>query len=106
MKVRGVSFVALLFFVFGPQLFAQSTAAPPPASPAAAQSAQSGAGGPPTPTIRGYVTRVVLDVVVTDAKGKVVTGLTKDDFKVTDAGEPRTVTAFDVSAVHMAKPDV
>jgi VWFA-related protein len=53
-----------------------------------------------------YVTRVVLDVVVTDAKGNVVNGLTKDDFTVTDAGEPQTVTNFDISAVHMAKPDV
>lgn len=48
----------------------------------------------------------MLDVVVTDAKGNVVTDLTKNDFKVTDAGEPQTVTDFDVSAVHMAKPDV
>lgn len=56
--------------------------------------------------MRVYVTRVVLDVVVTDAKGNVVTGLTKDDFKVTDAGEPQTVTNFDTSAVHIVKPDV
>jgi VWFA-related protein len=48
----------------------------------------------------------VLDVVVTDAKGNVVTDLNKDDFKVTDAGEPQTVTAFDVSAVHLVKPDI
>jgi VWFA-related protein len=53
-----------------------------------------------------YVTRVVLDVVVTDAKGQVVTGLTRDDFKVTDAGELQTLTNFDTSAVHIAKPDV
>ncbi len=58
------------------------------------------------PTLRVYVTRVVLDVVVTDAKGNVVTGLTKDDFKVTDAQEPQTVTNFDTSGVHVAKPDV
>jgi VWFA-related protein len=53
-----------------------------------------------------YVTRVVLDVVVTDSKGNLVTDLKQDDFKVTDAGEPQTVTNFDVSAVHLAKPDV
>jgi VWFA-related protein len=72
----------------------QTTAATPPAAPA------------PAPNIRVYVTRVVLDVVVTDAKGNVVTDLKKNDFKVTDAGEPQTVTDFDVSAVHVAKPDV
>ena len=49
---------------------------------------------------------MVLDVVVTDKQGNVVTGLTKDDFNVTDAGEPQTVTDFDVSARHLANPDV
>lgn len=60
----------------------------------------------PVPTVRVYVTRVVLDVVVTDVKGNVVTGLTKDDFKVTDAQEPQTITNFDTSVVHMVKPEV
>ena len=86
-----------------PCLFAQSTAAPEAQGSATSQAAPA---TPPVPTVRVYVTRVVLDVVVTDAKGHVVTGLTKDDFKVTDAGDPQTVTDFDVSAVHMARPDV
>ena len=85
-------------------------AAVPQAAPAAQQPSanpQSALGTPgAVPTIRVYVTRVVLDVVVTDAKGNVVSGLTKNDFKVTDAGESQTVTDFDVSAVHLAKPDI
>ncbi|HEX7151002.1 MAG TPA: VWA domain-containing protein [Thermoanaerobaculia bacterium] len=35
-----------------------------------------------------------LDVVVTDAKGKPVSGLTKDDFIVTENGTPQSVTNF------------
>jgi VWFA-related protein len=77
---------------------------PPPATSPTPQAAPGTPGA--VPTVRVYVTRVVLDVVVTDAKGNVVTGLTKDDFKVTDAGEPQTVTNFDVAAMHLAKPDV
>jgi len=106
MKIFGASVLVLVFLVFGSVLNAQSPAAPQQAAqPGPGQpAAQGGAGA--TPTIRVYVSRVVLDVVVTDAKGNIVTGLTKDDFKVTDAGEPQTVTNFDVSAVHVAKPDV
>src|ERR1019366_8646330 len=71
-------------------------AAVPQAAPAAQQplaNPQSAPGTPgAVPTIRVYVTRVVLDVVVTDGKGNVVSGLTETD--------------FDVSAVHLAKPDI
>src|ERR1019366_6338810 len=96
--------LSLLSFA-APRLLAQQAPAQPSASQAApAQpSAQTQAAPSTTPTIRVYVTRVVLDVVVTDAKGHVVTGLKRDDFKVTDAGEPQTVTDFDTSVVHVAK---
>ena len=112
MKVSRVATLPLALLVcLGPALSAQSTAAAPqtpgiaPANPAQPP-AQAAAGTPGTPTLRVYVTRVMLDIVVTDAKGNVVTDLKKDDFKVTDAGEPQTLTDFDVSAIHMAKPDV
>jgi VWFA-related protein len=112
MNLPGLSAFALLLCA-GPRLFAQAPAPPP--APGAAQSvpasaqakaagAQPGAGN--VPTVRVYVTRVVLDVVVTDKQGNLIPGLTKDDFKVSDAGEPQTVTDFDVSAAHIAKPDV
>ena len=109
MKVSTVATLPLaLLACLGSALFAQSSAAAqPPAQanptqpPAPAAQATSTA-----PTLRVYVTRVVLDVVVTDKQGNVVTGLTKDNFKVTDAGEPQTITDFDVAAAHLAKPDV
>src|ERR1035441_6907928 len=42
------------------------------------------------------VSRVVLDVVVTDAKGKPVEGLKQDDFKVLEDGVVRPLRFFDV----------
>jgi VWFA-related protein len=101
-RITAVLFAALVLSM-GFHARAQSPAPPvtngTEAAPAATQA-------PATPTLRVYVTRVVLDVVVTDAKGNVVTGLTGKDFKVTDAGEPQTITNFDTSAFHIAKPDV
>lgn len=102
--------LALLVFV-GPRLSAQSTVAPQPqgtvqAAPGQPQSQAASATPGTAPTVRVYVTRVVLDVVVTDAKGNLVSGLTKDDFKVQDAGEPQTVTNFDTASGHIAKPEV
>jgi VWFA-related protein len=106
MKISGVAvFPLALLALAGHGMSAQSTAAPPPqATPTQPQSQTAPAT--PVPTIRVYVTRVVRDVVVTDAKGNIVTGLTMNDFKVTDAKEPQTVTNFDTSALHIASPDV
>lgn len=112
MRTCGVSVFAVMLAVFaGPQLFAQLTAdarsqGTAKAAPGQTQSQASPGTPGAVPTLRVYVSRVVLDVVVTDAKGNVVTGLAKDDFKVTDAGEPQTVTNFDTSAAHIAKPDL
>ena len=104
MNVR-ITAVLLVAFVLSMGFYARAQS---PASPVTngTQTAPVATQAPATPTIRVYVTRVVLDVVVTDAKGNVVTGLTGNDFKVTDAGEPQTITNFDTSAVHIAKPDV
>jgi VWFA-related protein len=93
-----VALLAALSASAVPSLSGQTPAPPPTAT------AQPSGTPTPVPTVRVYVTRVVLDVVVTDAKGNVVTGLKQDDFKVTDAGEPQAITAFDVSATHLPDP--
>jgi VWFA-related protein len=97
----------LALAVWLPLALSAQTASPASAVPASAALPQAPPPATPgVPTMRVYVTRVVLDVVVTDAKGDVVPGLSRDDFKVTDAGEPQTVTNFDISADHMVKPEV
>lgn len=50
---------------------------------------------PQTPYIETFELRLQnLDVVVTDAKGKTVRGLTKDDFIVVENGKPQALTNF------------
>jgi len=50
---------------------------------------------PATPVLRASVDQVVVDVVVTDEKGQVVTGLTAADFEVRERDRVQTVTTFD-----------
>ena len=50
---------------------------------------------PSTPTFRAGVNLVTVDVIVRDGKtGKLVTGLTKDDFQIEDEGKPQTIASF------------
>ncbi len=58
--------------------------------------ATASAGQDETPTVlQMMVRRVVLDVVVTDAKGAPVRGLTAGDFAVTEDGKRQTIVGFD-----------
>jgi VWFA-related protein len=49
---------------------------------------------------------VILDMVVTDAKGNVITDLKKDDFHVTESDEPQTVLNFESAGVHALPSDL
>jgi VWFA-related protein len=55
-----------------------------------------GAGQPPpqTPTFRAQVEYVEVDALVTDAQGRFVRDLTKDDFQVFEDGRPQTISTF------------
>jgi len=93
--------VALLLaavLVTGSVAFAQQPAAtqqptatdapiePPPPDPTAAATA---------PTFRVTTRRVVVDVVVTDATGKPVPGLTQNDFQLFEQGRPQRIRSFE-----------
>src|SRR5579859_2058170 len=49
----------------------------------------------PVPTIKTQVRRVLVDVVVTDAKDAPVTGLKQKDFEVLEDGKPQIVATFE-----------
>jgi VWFA-related protein len=49
--------------------------------------------------IRARAELVLLPVVVRDAKGQAIAGLTKDDFVVLDSSKAQTITAFSVEAL-------
>ncbi len=59
---------------------------------------------PATGVLHLFARRVVVDLVVTDAQGKPVTGLSKDDFKVLEDGAPQRVLTFDVHAAESPAP--
>jgi VWFA-related protein len=50
----------------------------------------------PTTTLRVQSQLVVLDIVVTDQRGNLVTNLSRDDFKVSEKGVPQEIRNFDV----------
>ena len=67
-----------------------SAQAPAPAAPAAPppQTASD------QPTFRGGVTLVTTDVIPRDSTGRFVSDLTKDDFTITEDGQPQTLASF------------
>ncbi|MGI4854555.1 MAG: VWA domain-containing protein [Janthinobacterium lividum] len=53
-----------------------------------------------TYTIRRTSRLVILDVVVTDKKGNVVNGLTRNDFHVTELDQPESILNFEEAGAH------
>jgi VWFA-related protein len=49
---------------------------------------------PQGPTLRASVDQVVVDVVVTDAAGQPVSGLTAADFEIVERGRPQAIATF------------
>ena len=87
---------SLLSIGFGVTLTtAVGIAAPQNASPAPSE--QSSSSGAATTLFKTTVRRVVLDVVVADAAGKPVHGLTKDDFSIAEDGKPQKALSFEAN---------
>ena len=59
---------------------------------------------PQMTTLKVSVRRVLLDVTVTDSKGKPVQGLKQDDFLVFDDKTPQAIKSFEVHKVEAAAP--
>ena len=79
-------------------------AAPAQSAVPVPQSAQPVKNPDGTYTIRNSARLVVLDVVVTDRQGNVVSGLTRDQFRVTEAGDPETLLHFEQAGVDALAP--
>ncbi len=89
--------------------FAQDVPAPAtfPASPVGAPVGQPGAEeAAGVATLRIGTRIVVLDVVVTDRKGNLVRGLTRDDFSVLENGKAQTLRSFDGPEAHVQAANV
>ena len=84
----------------------QPTSQTPPGQPAPRPNdAQATKDNNGTFTIRQTARLVVLDMVVTDAKGNIVTDLKRDDFHVTELNEPQTILNFEEAGSHTLKPE-
>lgn len=72
----------------------------PPSVTAGAQSSETANSAPQTSapllTLHSEVRRVILDVMVRDAHGQPVKGLTAGDFTVTEDKQPQRILSFDV----------
>jgi VWFA-related protein len=53
----------------------------------------------PMPTFPAQIELVNVDTVVTDKKGTSITGLTKDDFTITEDGSPQTIATFEAIVI-------
>jgi hypothetical protein len=84
-----------LLYVFCLPLTAIAVFAQTPAAPSSASSQQSPAAGYAAPLFNASTRNVVLDAVVTDKKGSVVTGLTRNDFAVREDNGPQQIQSFD-----------
>jgi VWFA-related protein len=76
-----------------PSTAQQPATAPPPAS------------GQPPITFRVEIDYVELDAIVTDAQGRPVRNLTREDFQVFEEGQPQTVTNFSQVDLPLERPD-
>jgi len=85
-----VALLAGSAYFFPARLLAQHTSAPPRSSRSPQQTDTRNL------QFRSMVNRVIVDVVVTDAAGKPVHGLSQQDFAVTEDNVPQRVVSFDV----------
>ena len=76
---------------------ADGQAAPNPGTAPQAGQRPAQAGGPDNPdaVFRAGIQLINVSATVTDARGRFVDGLTKDDFRVYEDGEPVEITQFD-----------
>ena len=68
------------------------------------QAATQAAPQPPPPVFGSAVELVRLDAVVLDREGAPVTGLTADDFEVSEGGRPQAITSFEPVVVRGTTP--
>jgi len=111
---HSISLAASFAVVLQPGLRAQQ---PAPQTPQTAPTVNGGHVSTPgssqatrnpdgTYTIQTSTRIVILDVVATDAKGNMVSGLSKSDFHVTEAGDAQTITNFEVGESRLPDPSL
>jgi VWFA-related protein len=89
---RRIRVVSLFVFLAGTALLAGQN---PPPQPAPAQ----------TPTFKVRVDYVEVDALVTDAQGRFIRDLTREDFRVLEDGKPQTIANFAIVDLPIERAD-
>jgi VWFA-related protein len=77
----------------------------PPAQPSAQPPARPQGEQQPPVVFKVEANYVEIDAVVTDANGKFVGGLTRDDFQVFEQTRPQTISVFSLVDIPVTRPD-
>ena len=91
-RVVGVCALAVVGLALG---LGAGAAPQPPGTAAAAAAAGQQAPAPPPPSFPAAIDQVVVDVVVTDAEGRPVTGLGAAEFLLSEDGVVQTIAGFE-----------
>ncbi len=95
-------FALAAFTLAGVAAEAQGSAAP---SNSLNQNQSQGQNQPPVPTFHVTSSLVFLDVTVLDKKGNpVLSGLTRDDFRITQDKKPQSIFSFESPQIHVLGP--
>jgi len=102
------SLTAVLFLLASTAGYAQQPAQsqPQPPFPPQQNGIQPTRDANGTYTITRTARIVILDMVVTDSKGNVITDLKRDDFHVEESNEPQTILNFELAGAHTVTPDL
>lgn len=95
--------IPVVILIAYPFSFAQQPEQTPPGTAAGASPAQNNGGAY---TIQRTARLVVLDMVVTDPKGNLVTDLKQQDFHVEEAGAAQDVQTFEQAGAHTPDPQI
>lgn len=98
LAVAALSFAAITAIAQQPQPASQPPANQQPSRPLDVPQQTK------TYTLHTTTSLVILDVVVTDRKGNVIRNLKREDFHVTEAGVPQTVTSFEETGANLLAP--
>ena len=60
---------------------------------------------PPTPTFKAEVEYIEVDAVITDAKGRFVRDLRREDFEIREDGRPQEIASFSLVDVPIQRPE-
>src|SRR5688572_27383006 len=96
MRKRDLAIVPAIVAVLVATPLALQRGAPPQRPPAQQRPPQP---RPSAPTFRSTIQYVAVDVIVTDSRDRVITDLTKDDFTITEKGQPQTIEDFSFVSV-------